>query len=71
VYHSFLMRCALSRRQVGATFAADLSDFTPIFKCAGRGDPASYVLAYYPEVRDGNFHELRVQTNRAGGSTAC
>ena len=50
----------------GRDFAANLSDFTPIFRALAEEIRASYVLAYYPEVRDGKFHELRVQTNRAG-----
>ncbi len=50
----------------GRDFAADLSDFTPIFKDLAEEIRASYVLAYYPESRDGRFHELRIQTTRAG-----
>jgi VWFA-related protein len=50
----------------GRDFAADLSDFTPIFKALAEEIRASYVLAYYPDVRDGKHHELRVQTSRAG-----
>lgn len=50
----------------GRDFSADLSDFTPIFKALAEEIRASYVLAYYPESRDGKFHELRIQTTRAG-----
>ena len=50
----------------GRDFAANLKDFTPIFKALAEEIRASYVLAYYPDKRDGKFHELRVQTSRAG-----
>ena len=50
----------------GRDFAANLSDFTPIFKALAEEMRASYVLSYYPDVRDGKRHELRVQTSRAG-----
>lgn len=50
----------------GRDFAANLADFTPIFKALAEEIRASYVLAYYPDVRDGKHHELRVQTSRAG-----
>jgi len=50
----------------GRDFPADANDFTPIFKALAEEIRASYVLAYYPEQRDGKFHELRVQTSRPG-----
>ncbi|MEP7272419.1 MAG: VWA domain-containing protein [Acidobacteriota bacterium] len=50
----------------GRDFSADLADFTPIFKALAEEIRASYVLAYYPDLRDGKFHELRIQTTRAG-----
>jgi Ca-activated chloride channel homolog len=50
----------------GRDFAANVSDFTPIFKALAEEIRASYVLAYYPDLHDGKFHELRVQTNRGG-----
>jgi len=50
----------------GRDFPADANDFTPIFKALAEEIRASYVLAYYPEQRDGKFHDLRVQTTRPG-----
>jgi Ca-activated chloride channel family protein len=48
----------------GRDFPADSGDFTPIFKALAEEIRASYALAYYPELRDGKYHELRVQTSR-------
>jgi Ca-activated chloride channel homolog len=48
----------------GRDFPADAGDFTPIFKALAEEIRASYALAYYPELRDGKYHELRVQTSR-------
>ncbi len=50
----------------GRDFAADAKDFTPIFKALAEEIRASYALAYYPEWRDGNAHDLRVKTSRQG-----
>jgi Ca-activated chloride channel family protein len=50
----------------GRDFAADARDFTPIFKALAEEIQASYGLAYYPDIRDGKFHEVRVSTSRAG-----
>ncbi len=50
----------------GRDFAADAADFTPVFKALAEEIRASYALAYYPEWRDGRFHELRVKTSRPG-----
>lgn len=50
----------------GRDFAADTRDFTPIFKALAEEIRASYGLAYYPEVRDGLSHEVRVTTSRLG-----
>ena len=50
----------------GRDFAADAADFTPVFRALAEEIHASYVLAYYPEWRDGKFHELRVKTSRPG-----
>jgi len=50
----------------GRDFAADVEDFTPIFKALAEEIRASYALAYYPEWRDGKSHELRVKTSRQG-----
>lgn len=50
----------------GRDFAADVRDFTPIFKDLAEEIRASYGLAYYPEARDGQTHELRVVTSRPG-----
>lgn len=50
----------------GRDFAANASDFTPIFKALAEEIRASYALAYYPEWRDGKSHDLRVRTLRQG-----
>jgi Ca-activated chloride channel homolog len=50
----------------GRDFAADAQDFTPVFKALAEEIRASYALAYYPDFRDGKFHELRVKTSRPG-----
>ncbi len=50
----------------GLDYAADAEDFTPVFKALAEEIRASYVLAYYPEWRDGKYHELRVKTTRSG-----
>jgi VWFA-related protein len=50
----------------GRDFAADAEDFTPVFKALAEEIRASYALAYYPDLRDGKFHELRVKTSRLG-----
>ena len=50
----------------GRDFAADAKDFTPIFKSLAEEIRASYALAYYPDLRDGKFHDVRVKTSRQG-----
>lgn len=50
----------------GRDFAADSRDFTPIFKALAEEIRASYLLAFYPDQRDGKFHDLRVETLRSG-----
>jgi Ca-activated chloride channel family protein len=50
----------------GRDFSADANDFTPIFKALAEEIQASYALAFYPDIRDGQFHQLKVQTTRAG-----
>jgi hypothetical protein len=50
----------------GRDFSADARDFTPIFKALAEEIRASYALAFYPEQRDGQFHQLQVQTSRPG-----
>jgi Ca-activated chloride channel family protein len=45
----------------GRDFAADARDFTPVFKALAEEIRASYGLAYYPEMRDGKQHEVRVE----------
>jgi Ca-activated chloride channel homolog len=50
----------------GRDFAADARDFTPVFKALAEEIRSSYGLAYYPEMRDGQPHELRVETSRPG-----
>jgi Ca-activated chloride channel homolog len=50
----------------GRDFAADAADFSPIFQALAEEIRASYALAYYPDLRDGKYHEVRVKTSRAG-----
>ncbi len=50
----------------GIDFAADAGDFSPVFKALAEEIRASYALAYYPDLRDGKHHELRVKTSRPG-----
>lgn len=50
----------------GRDFAADANDFTPIFKSLAEEIRASYALAYYPDSRDGRFHDVRIKTSRPG-----
>jgi VWFA-related protein len=50
----------------GRDFGADVTDFTPVFKALAEEIRSSYALAYYPDLRDGKFHELRVKTSRPG-----
>ncbi len=45
----------------GRDFAADARDFAPIFKALAEEIRASYGLAYYPEMRDGKQHDVRVE----------
>lgn len=50
----------------GLDFAADVKDFSPIFKALAEEIRASYALAYYPENSDGKFHNLSVKITRLG-----
>jgi VWFA-related protein len=50
----------------GRDFAADTRDFTPIFKALAEEIHASYALGFYPEQRDGQYHQLKVRTLRPG-----
>jgi len=50
----------------GRDFAADAKDFAPIFKSLAEEIRAGYALAYYPDLRDGKFHDVRVKTSRPG-----
>ncbi len=50
----------------GRDFAADTRDFTPIFKALAEEIHASYALGFYPEQRDGQYHQLKVRTSRQG-----
>jgi VWFA-related protein len=50
----------------GRDFTADAEDFTPIFRALAEEIRASYALAYYPDLRDGKYHDLRVKTSRPG-----
>lgn len=45
----------------GRDFSADVRDFTPVFKALVEEIRASYGLAYYPEMRDGKQHDVRVE----------
>jgi VWFA-related protein len=45
----------------GRDFAADARDFAPVFKALAEEIRASYGLAYYPEMRDGKQHDVRVE----------
>lgn len=45
----------------GRDFAADARDFAPVFKSLAEEIRASYGLAYYPEMRDGKQHDVRVE----------
>ena len=46
----------------GLDFSANARDFSPVFKALAEEIRASYGLAYYPEVRDGKQHQIRVET---------
>lgn len=50
----------------GRDYTADTKDFTPIFKSLAEEMRASYALAYYPDWRDGAYHDIRVKTTRPG-----
>jgi Ca-activated chloride channel homolog len=50
----------------GRDFSANVTDFRPIFRYLVEEIRSSYVLAYYPERRDGKFHEVKVKTTRPG-----
>ncbi len=45
----------------GLDFSANARDFSPVFKALAEEIRASYGLAYYPEVRDGKQHQIRVE----------
>jgi VWFA-related protein len=45
----------------GRDFAADAHDFAPVFRALAEEIRASYGLAYYPEMRDGRQHDVRVE----------
>ena len=45
----------------GKDFSADARDFAPIFKALAEEIKSSYGIAYYPEVRDGKQHEIRIE----------
>jgi VWFA-related protein len=48
----------------GRDFAADAHDFSPIFKALAEEIRASYALAFYPEIRDGRFHQVEIRSSR-------
>lgn len=45
----------------GRDFAADARDFVPVFKALAEEIRASYGIAYYPEMRDGKQHDIRIE----------
>ncbi len=45
----------------GLDFSANARDFSPVFKALAEEIRASYGLAYYPEIRDGKQHQIRVE----------
>lgn len=45
----------------GRDFSANARDFTPVFKALVEEIRASYGVAYYPEMRDGKQHDVRVE----------
>ncbi|MFZ4793923.1 MAG: hypothetical protein ACOYLN_07315, partial [Blastocatellia bacterium] len=48
----------------GNDFAADAGDFTPVFRALAEEIRATYAIAFYPEIRDGQAHRLEVRTSR-------
>jgi Ca-activated chloride channel family protein len=53
----------------GADFAADSSDYTPIFRAIAEEISAEYQIAFYPpeaKRKDGKFHTLSVEVTRPG-----
>lgn len=48
----------------GRDFEANAADFTPVFRALAEEIRASYSVAWYPEVRDGKYHEVRVRITR-------
>lgn len=48
----------------GRDFEANTADFTPVFRALAEEIRASYSVAWYPEVRDGKYHEVRVRITR-------
>ncbi len=49
----------------GRDFAADARDFAPVFKALAEEIRASYGLAYYPEMRDGKQHQVRIEATNS------
>ena len=50
----------------GRDFSANTQDFAPIFKALAEEIRSSYALAFYPDQRDGKYHQLQIQTTRPG-----
>ncbi|QQS45566.1 MAG: VWA domain-containing protein [Acidobacteriota bacterium] len=48
----------------GRDFEANVSDFTPVFRALAEEIRSSYSVAYYPDLRDGQYHEVRVRVTR-------
>lgn len=48
----------------GRDFEANVADFTPVFRALAEEIRASYSVAYYPELRDGKYHDVRVRITR-------
>ena len=49
----------------GRDFAANADDYAPVFKALAEEIRASYGLAYYPEMRDGKQHQVKVEARDA------
>ena len=45
----------------GRDFAANADDYAPVFKALAEEIRASYGLAYYPDLRDGKSHNVKVE----------
>lgn len=48
----------------GRDFEANATDFTPVFRALAEEIRSSYSFAYYPDLRDGKYHEVRIRSTR-------